>query len=92
MAKDTGYKGWVNYATWRLHRDLFQGADLADMGLARLKAPELADWMASFAADLVAASAPVGMARNYAHAFLASVDWRELAQAALDDANAEHAD
>ena len=92
MAKDTGYKGWANYATWRIQLEVFSGLDLTELGVARLDLHELQQWLSDYVYDYVVETTQPGLARDYAHAFLSDVNWYELAQAALEDTNAEHAD
>lgn len=72
-----GYNGWCNYATWRVHLELFDGMDAADLCDPEDPDPEaLKDW----ALEVVLGSQPNGLARDYAEAFLDEVDWREIAE------------
>jgi len=69
MEKQT-YNGWTNYATWRVNLEMFDGSD--------------SYWSAELARDLVEGiiidSTPEGVARDYAMAFLADVNWNEIAE------------
>jgi len=67
---DTLYNGWTNYATWRIAQECFPSTDL---------------WKntdADFCKDLVEEhieQQSSGIARDYALAFLADVNWHEIA-------------
>ena len=72
---DTIYNGWTNYATWRVN--LFDGMSREDVcesdELATIAATckELAEGAIEETSD--------GLARDYALAFMADVNWREIA-------------
>lgn len=86
------YNGWTNYATWRVQLELFSDLDLTDWGLERLDAYELADWIKEYANSAVEQTSREGLARDYALAFLADVNWHELAQTAREAYDEEHGD
>jgi len=80
---DNTYNGWSNYATWRVNLEIFDGGawdveddmDAYDLGLnLRDSAGSLIEEQAS------------GLALDYALAFLADVNWTEIAQAMIDNA------
>lgn len=66
------YNGWTNYETWRVMLEIFDGLE-DDMG-----GPEA---LKDFAEEVVCGSAPEGLARDYALAFLSEVNWYEIAKA-----------
>ena len=84
MTQDTTYNGWTNYATWRVNLEIFDGGtwdiepdlDVYDLSL-NLK---------DSATDFVCDSAPEGLARDYALAFLSDVNWHEIAKHMIDNA------
>jgi len=86
------YNGWTNYATWRIQLEIFSALDLADAGVTRLDVIDLADWMKEYASDAIEQSSGEGLARDYALAFLADVNWHELAQTACESYEEEHGD
>ena len=87
----TSYNGWTNYATRRVHRDIFDCMNLAEWNLDRFDIFELADWLKEYAGEIIEEAAQPGLARDYAMAFLSDVNWNELAQTARDDYAANNA-
>jgi hypothetical protein len=87
-----GYNGWTNYATWRVQLEVFSDLDLTDWNLERLGVDDLADWLQEYVENHVEETTQTGIARDYAMAFLADVNWCELARHARDDYAAEHGD
>ena len=86
------YNGWTNYATWRVQLEVFDGLELGEWNLETLDARDLADWMREHAETHVTETSKEGFARDYALAFLAYVNWHELAENARDNYNADNAD
>ena len=67
MSKAT-YNGWTNYATWRINLEVFDCLDQVwDADEAR-----------QYVEDYIHASSS-GIARDYALAFIADVNWHEIA-------------
>lgn len=75
------YNGWTNYATWRVHLEMFDGMEVDE--------PVFWESLKTWAEDAVEASSSEGPARDYAMAFLSDVDWREIARH-VNEANAEN--
>jgi hypothetical protein len=69
MEKQT-YNGWTNYATWRVNLEMFDGSDCFWS----------ADSAREFVEEIICESTPEGVARDYALAFLADVNWYEIAE------------
>lgn len=85
---DTKYNGWANYATWRINLEIFDGFNpVEDWGLERetLTESELADLLKEHAEELVSESTPEGLALDYALAFMADVNWHEIASHMMED-------
>ena len=85
---DTKCNGWTNYATWRINLEIFDGFNpVEDWGLERetLTESELADLLKEHAEELVSESTPEGLALDYALAFMADVNWHEIASHMLED-------
>ena len=80
MSNET-YNGWTNYATWRVHLEMFDD----------MEADEPVRWqdIRDMAEDVVEASSSEGLARDYAMAFLSDVNWREIADH-VNENNAEN--
>ena len=89
MTERNTYNGWTNYATWRVNLEIFADMDLAEWNLDRLDIFELADWAKEYVAEVIEQSSPEGLARDYAMAFLADVNWQELARSMHDAAQEE---
>jgi len=81
----TRYMGYANAATWRVKVDVFNDFDLDDWCLDMLDSVELAGWMRDHTREIIEEAAQPGLARDYALAFLADVNWAELAQTARDE-------
>ena len=69
MEKQT-YNGWTNYATWRVNLEMFDGSESFWS----------ADSAREFVEEIIYESTPEGVARDYALAFLADVNWYEIAE------------
>ena len=85
---DNTYNGWTNYATWRINLEIFDGFDpIEDWGLERetLTESELAELLEGHAEELVSETAPEGLALDYALAFMADVNWHEIASHMMED-------
>ena len=67
------YNGWTNYATWRVNLELFDGL-YSDMGGEKVTAESCKDY-----AEEVVSESGEGLALDYARAFLANVNWNEIA-------------
>ena len=63
------FNGWTNYETWRVNLEFFDGYE-----------GELsADIAKEIVEEYIDGSSTVGFARDYAHAFIADVNWHEIA-------------
>jgi hypothetical protein len=82
---DNRYNGWTNYATWRVNLEIFDGLDPREMGWARLDHSDLKDAILEYANELIEMDVREGLALDYARAFLADVNWWEIAQHLIDD-------
>lgn len=85
---DTKYNGWTNYATWRINLEMFDGFNpVEEWGLERetLTESELAFILKEHAEELVSESTPEGLALDYALAFMADVNWHEIASHMMED-------
>jgi hypothetical protein len=69
MKTDNTYNGWSNYATWRVNLEIFDGGEFSNMAACEMR---------EFVEELIENETPEGLARDYAMAFLADVDWMEI--------------
>ena len=82
---DTPYNGWTNYATWRVNLEIFDGQSLDDLGMERLNLHDLGYAFMHYATEIIEMDGGKGLALDYARAFIANVDWREIAAHYLVD-------
>ena len=80
----TNYNGWTNYATWRINLEIFDGIDPREMGWHNLDKWDFADALREQAKDIIEMDVREGLALDYARAFLADVNWHEIADAMRD--------
>ena len=89
---DNRYNGWTNYATWRVNLEIFDGFDPREYFTAPdegFDASELVDYLKEYADDIVNGDVPEGLlAASYARAFLAEVNWYEIAEHMLEEIKA----
>lgn len=76
------YNGWTNYATWRVNLEMFDGGDFASDN--DLDAYDLGQRLREFAEETLSEQGS-GMVLDYALAFLADVNWREIAEHMIVD-------
>lgn len=81
---DKTYNGWTNYATWRVNLEMFDGLDPRDMGWQGLEPYDLAPILRDYAEEIIESTAPEGLARGYAMAFVDNVNYREIAELLLE--------
>lgn len=70
MSQDQKYNGWTNYATWHVNLEMFDGGEWQGCD---------ADMLKQSAEEWVNETSSEGLARDYAMAFLADVNWHEIA-------------
>ena len=72
------YNGWTNYATWRVNLEIFDGMSPADVyGEAPPDVWALEGAMKEYADEMLSGDS---LAVSYARAFLADVNWTEIAR------------
>lgn len=80
------YNGWTNYATWRVNLEIFDCFDLVDVGMEDQDECSVADFLKDYAEEAVMSSANEdSLATSYAFAFMADVNWYEIAQALMEN-------
>ena len=87
MTQSNTYNGWTNYATWRVNLEIFDGMQLEDMfGDDNTDADDIAERLKEWAEEIMENDTPDGgLARDYALAFLADVNWHEIAMHLIGD-------
>jgi hypothetical protein len=86
---DKTYNGWTNYATWRVNLEMFDGKDFASDG--DWDAYDLGQDLRNGTLDMIAEQA-TGLAQDYAEAFLADVNWYEIAEHMIEGYRKEEQD
>ena len=86
---DTKYNGWANYATWRVNLEMFDGQPV-DVITEHSDAWGIGQYCRELALEYMAEQAS-GLALDYAEAFLADVNWQEIAQHMIDAYEQEEA-
>ncbi len=82
------YNGWTNYATWRINLEIFDGWDCTNIPmLTRYSEPdpwEIAEYLKDYVDEILcqyASGGPCGegLTLDYARAFVAQVNFYEIA-------------
>jgi hypothetical protein len=91
--KDT-YNGWANYETWRSQLEVIDGMTIEDFGFDLHEADtddvanveSLAENVGELVHEVVTRDVPEGLALDLALSFLDRVDWVEIAEHLIEDA------
>ena len=90
---DTKYNGWTNYATWRVNLEIFDGMDWVDAfgnpDPDLIDVYELSLALKNYAEEIIempfGGDKSVGLALDYAMAFISDVNWYEIASHLVED-------
>lgn len=74
------YNGWTNYATWRVHLEIFDNQYNAELFDCRKSAYDLMSELKEYVESHIEETTEAGIGRDYALAFLSDVNWHEIAQ------------
>jgi hypothetical protein len=90
---NTTYNGWTNYATWRVNLELID--DIQDketfFGISEYtEAYELAKYIEQYVEECLSNDMPNELTLSYAMAFIAEVNWYEIAQHLIEDVTYEN--
>lgn len=77
------YNGWTNYATWRVNLEMFDGQPLDGIS-ADSDLHDVANDIRDLAHEYIHEQGSE-LALDYALAFLADVNWREIAEHMIED-------
>lgn len=94
MQNQNTHNGWTNYATWRVNLEIFDGMGLDyfadEVGAADVYT--LSKRLQEFAENVISYEGTAeGLTLDYARAFLAEVNFYEIAQHLIDAARTEAA-
>lgn len=87
-----GYNGWTNYATWRVNLEIFDGMTARDLSGRGANEREDIAQMARAHVEEILDTTCGGLARDYALAFIAEVNWREIADSLMENDDWEEDD
>ena len=73
----TNYNGWTNYATWRIALEWFDSFNPCE---GEDDAYQLSKQLSNYVEESLSFDCPNSMALDYAFAFLADVNWYEIAE------------
>lgn len=80
---DSTYNGWTNYATWRVNLEIFDGMSPSDLTNDDvIDAYEMGKIMREYAEEMLSGDS---LAVSYALAFMADVNWYEIAQHKIEE-------
>lgn len=83
MTQDTKHNGWTNYATWRVNLEMFNGHPVEIINDGG-DAYEIGQYCKEIAEEYIGEGA-TGWALGYAMAFLADVNWYEIAEHMIEN-------
>jgi len=91
MTTDNRHNGWTNYATWRVNLELFDSIDPRDYWPRELKgdsaydlAVQLEEFALNYVDDADAELDGSAIVSGWVRAFLADVNWIEIATGMMD--------
>jgi len=84
--QNTTHNGWTNYATWRINLEIFDGYNNEDCE------PVTVEELREHAENLIEHESNGGLALDYALAFIANVNWPEIADSINEQAIDRHSD
>jgi len=79
------YNGWSNYPTWRINLEILGDIEWELDELEILDIEMLEDYVDNIVFGNL--EDPAGLMEDYARAFLANVDYREILESILDNEN-----
>jgi len=95
---NTDYNGWTNYATWRVNLEIFDGFNPREYWQGAFEdACDLSKALSDYAEEIVLSYCGDGglntrnLAADYALAFLADVNWYEIAEHMIKEYSEEEA-
>ena len=79
MKNENKYNGWSNYATWRINLEIFDGYEAVEDDCINAEMlEEMAEEHIFQGFDRYADTPP--LMQDYARAFIADVNWQEIAE------------
>ena len=79
------YNGWTNYATWRINLEILGDIQWVEEEIEILNEEMLEDYVENAVFENNGISGHLGLMENYARAFLANVDYREIYESIMEN-------
>ncbi len=83
--KVNDYNGWTNYATWRINLEIFSDMNMNDCFDDLPTSEMLEDYVEMVVFENNGITGNLGLMEDYARAFLANVNYREILESIKDD-------
>tara|TARA_R110002060_G_scaffold77685_1_gene89469 strand:+ start:693 stop:977 length:285 start_codon:yes stop_codon:yes gene_type:complete len=84
---NTTYNGWSNYPTWRINLEILGDIDWAEEEIEILTEEMLEDYVENVVFENNGITGHLGLMEDYARAFLANVNYREILESLLENEN-----
>ena len=82
---NTTYNGWSNYPTWRINLEILGDIQWVEEEIEILNEEMLEEYVENAVFENNGISGHIGLMEDYARAFLANVDYREILESIKDD-------
>jgi hypothetical protein len=79
------YNGWANYPTWRVNLEILGDIQWVEEEIEILSVEMLEDYVENAVFENNGISGHLGLMENYARAFLANVDYREIYESIMEN-------
>ena len=81
------YNGWTNYATWRIALEMFDGYTAEDLNpnVEKATKEDCKEYVETYLEDMTCGREPMAYIGGWANAFLADVNWQEIADHMNDE-------
>ena len=84
---NTTYNGWSNYPTWRINLEILGDINWAEEEIEILTEEMLEDYVENVVFENNGITGHLGLMEDYARAFLANVNYREILESLLENEN-----
>ena len=79
------YNGWSNYPTWRINLEILGDIQWVEEEIEILNEEMLEDYVENAVFENNGISGHLGLMEDYARAFLANVDYREILESIIEN-------
>ena len=79
------YNGWANYPTWRINLEILGDIQWVEEEIEILSVEMLEDYVENVVFENNGISGYLGLMEDYARAFLANVDYREIYESIMEN-------